>query len=72
MHDVVKSYDKMHKAVEHNTKYFKVDPIQYILLRRGSQWRPMVAKISVCLLGLFFSSNMSAKGHIESVDKGFI
>ena len=72
VHDVVKSYDKMHRAVEHNTKYFRVDPIQYILLRRGSQWRPMIVKISICLLGLFFSSQMRAKGLIETVDKSFV
>ena len=62
----------MHRAVEHNTKYFRVDPIQYILLRRGSQWRPMVTKIAVCLLGLFFTSNASAKGLIENADKHFV
>lgn len=61
--DVVKSYNTMHKAVEHNTKYYRVDPIQYIFLRRGSQWRPMLVKITACGLGLFFTAGMSASSY---------
>ena len=62
----------MHHAIEHNTKYFRIDPVQYILLRRGSQWKPMVAKISISLFGLYFATEMNAKGYIESMDKSFI
>lgn len=62
----------MHKAVEQHTKYFRVDPVKYILLRRGAQWKQMLTKIAFFLSGLYFISNMEAKGSIESEDKHFI
>ena len=62
----------MHKAVEHNTKYFRVEAMQTILLRRGSQLKPMLGKIAVCSLGLFYVMNMQASNYMDYRDQDYV
>ena len=39
----------MHEAIEHNTKYYRLNPAQFVWLRRGSKWQPIFFKIVLCL-----------------------
>ena len=46
---VVKDYDRMHKKIDILTKFYHLSPSQFIYLRRGSKWQPMLIKIAFSL-----------------------
>ena len=68
---VVSNYDRMHRALDKHTKYYRLSPAQFIFLRRGSKWMPMLVKIFINLICLFIAIQMPADSDFDKDDRGF-
>jgi len=62
----------MHRAVEHNTMYYRLSSAQTVWLRRGSKWQPMLLKIGLCLGSLVTLKQFRAQSDDGCEDKAWI
>ena len=69
---VVSNYDRMHRALDKHTKYYRLSPAQFIFLRRGSKWMPMLVKIFINLICLFIAIQMPADSDFDKDDRAWI
>ena len=68
----VQAYDKMHKVIDQHQTYFKLSPAQFIWLRRGSNWRQMLAKIVLAFIGVVIFTNIQANSDGDKNDQYWI
>ena len=67
--NTVRAYDKMHKVIDQHQTYFKLSPSQFLFLRRGSNWEPMLLKLVIAFAGLLVFTNIQPASAADKHDQ---
>ena len=62
----------MHRAIDVNTKYYKLSPAQFIWVRRGAHWQTMLFKTALCLMLLSVLSVTKVDSSAANMDKNWL
>ena len=62
----------MHKAIDANTKFYRLSVSQFIWLRRGSKWQPIILKIFASLICLSITMNVNAPSDDDKNSKEWL